>query len=116
MSSTYVIRWKSKVNGRAGRGTKQFDRVEAERLAQELNREYPQIEHEVIKWPSRTARMRRRRKKIRPWRWPNDCERNREPQASGRAPLAARRLSSNSRVVDWQDKKPSQVPAPNPMP
>ena len=50
MSSTYVIRWKSKVNGRAGRGTKQFERVEAERLAQELNREYPQIEHEVIKW------------------------------------------------------------------
>jgi hypothetical protein len=57
MSSTYVIRWKSKVNGRAGRGTKQFERVEAERLAQELNREYPQIEHEVIKW---TAQMNER--------------------------------------------------------
>jgi hypothetical protein len=55
MSSTYVIRWKSKVNGRAGRGTKQFDRVEAERLAQELNREYPQIEHEVIKWTPQMA-------------------------------------------------------------
>ncbi len=50
MSSTYVIRWKSKVNGRAGKGTKQFERTDAERLAQELNREYPQIEHEVIKW------------------------------------------------------------------
>jgi hypothetical protein len=49
MSSTYVIRWKSKVNGRAGRGTKCFEHVEAERLAQELNREYPEIEHEVVK-------------------------------------------------------------------
>ena len=49
MSSTYVIRWKSKVNGRAGRGTKCFERAEAERLAEELNREYPQIEHEAIK-------------------------------------------------------------------
>jgi len=43
----YVIQWKSKVNGRAGRGTKLFDREEAERLVAELNREYPQIEHEV---------------------------------------------------------------------
>jgi hypothetical protein len=50
MSSKYVIRWKSKVNGRAGRGTKHFERVEAERLVEELNREYPQIEHEAVKW------------------------------------------------------------------
>jgi hypothetical protein len=57
MSSTYVIRWKSKVNGRAGKGTKQFERTEAERLAQELNREYPQIEHEPVKW---TAQMSER--------------------------------------------------------
>ncbi len=49
MSSTYVIRWKSKLNGRAGRGTKSFERAEAERLVQELNREYPQIEHEAVK-------------------------------------------------------------------
>jgi hypothetical protein len=49
MSSTYVIRWKSKVNGRAGRGTKCFERAEAERLAHELNHEYPQIEHEAVK-------------------------------------------------------------------
>jgi hypothetical protein len=49
MSSTYVIQWKSKVNGRAGRGTKSFERAEAERLAQELNREYPEIEHEAVK-------------------------------------------------------------------
>jgi hypothetical protein len=50
-----VIRWKSKVNGRAGRGTKCFERAEAERLAEELNREYPQIEHEVIKWTPQMA-------------------------------------------------------------
>ena len=50
MSSKYVIRWKSKVNGRAGRGTKHFERAEAERLVEELNREYPQIEHEAVKW------------------------------------------------------------------
>ena len=55
MSSTYVIRWKSKVNGRAGRGTKCFERAEAERLAQELNREYPQIEHEAMKMTAQMA-------------------------------------------------------------
>ena len=48
MNKTYVIQWKSRVNGRTGRGTKLFDREEANRLAQELNREYPQIEHEVL--------------------------------------------------------------------
>jgi hypothetical protein len=48
MNNSYVIQWKSKVNGRAGRGTKQFDKDEAERLVQELNHEYPQIEHEAI--------------------------------------------------------------------
>ena len=48
MNKTHVIQWKSKVNGRAGRGTKQFSREEAERLVDELNREYPQIEHEVL--------------------------------------------------------------------
>jgi hypothetical protein len=53
MNNSYVIQWKSKVNGRAGRGTKQFDKDEAERLVQELNHEYPQIEHEAI--PASTA-------------------------------------------------------------
>jgi hypothetical protein len=48
MRNNYVIQWKSKVNGRAGRGTKQFDKDEAERLVEELNREYPQIEHEAV--------------------------------------------------------------------
>lgn len=48
MNNSYVIQWKSKSNGRAGRGTKRFDKEEAERLVQELNREYPQIEHEAV--------------------------------------------------------------------
>jgi len=43
----YVIHWKSQVNGRAGTGTKLFDRNEAESLVAELNREYPQIHHEI---------------------------------------------------------------------
>ena len=48
MSNGYVIQWKSKVNGRAGRGTKLFDKEEAELLADELNRDYPQIDHKAI--------------------------------------------------------------------
>ena len=48
MNNSYVIQWKSKVNGRAGRGTKQFEKDEVERLVEELNREYPQIEHQAI--------------------------------------------------------------------
>ncbi len=49
MSDMYLIQWKSKVNGRAGRGTKEFSRQEADQLVEELNREYPQILHEVVK-------------------------------------------------------------------
>jgi len=45
MNNSYIIQWKSKVNGRAGRGTKRFEKEEADRLVEELNREYPQIEH-----------------------------------------------------------------------
>ena len=48
MNKSYVIQWKSKVNGRAGRGTKHFSREDAQRLVEELNQEYPQIEHEVF--------------------------------------------------------------------
>lgn len=55
MNVAYVIRWKSKVNGRAGRGSKRFARQEAERLADELNREYPDIEHDVIEAPAPQA-------------------------------------------------------------
>ena len=52
MNISYVIQWKSKSNGRAGRGTKRFDREEAEQLVEELNREYPQIEHEAVEAPA----------------------------------------------------------------
>ena len=48
MNNSYVIQWKSTVNGRAGRGSKQFDKEEAERLVAELNHEYPQIEHQAV--------------------------------------------------------------------
>ena len=48
MNNSYVIQWKSKSNGRAGRGTKRFDKEEVDRLVEELNREYPQIEHEAV--------------------------------------------------------------------
>jgi len=36
------------INGRTGKGTKLFELEDAQRLAQELNREYPNIHHEVI--------------------------------------------------------------------
>jgi hypothetical protein len=48
MNKSYVIQWKSKVNGRAGRGTKRFEKDEVDQLVEELNREYPQIEHQAI--------------------------------------------------------------------
>jgi hypothetical protein len=48
MNKTYAIQWKSKVNGRAGRGTKLFEPEEADRLAEELNREFPAIHHESV--------------------------------------------------------------------
>lgn len=51
MNNSYVIQWKSKVNGRAGRGTKRFDKDEVDRLVEELNREYPQIEHQAVSAP-----------------------------------------------------------------
>jgi hypothetical protein len=50
MNKSYVIQWKSKANGRAGRGTKVFDKEEASQLVEELNREYPQIIHEVVEF------------------------------------------------------------------
>ncbi len=48
MNKNYVIQWRSNANGRAGRGTKTFEKAEAEQLVSELNREYPQIIHEVV--------------------------------------------------------------------
>ena len=47
MSKSYVIQWKSTVNGRTGRGTKLFDWEQAQELADELNQEYPNIQHEA---------------------------------------------------------------------
>jgi hypothetical protein len=44
----FVIQWKTKVDARCGQGTKLFPREEAERLVEELNREYPHIQHEVL--------------------------------------------------------------------
>jgi hypothetical protein len=45
---TYTIHWKSLVNGRIGAGTLLFEKEEAERLADELNRDYPGIHHEAV--------------------------------------------------------------------
>ena len=44
---TYVIRWKSTTTGGCGLGTKLFEKEEAERVAAELNADYPDIEHEA---------------------------------------------------------------------
>jgi hypothetical protein len=45
---TYAIHWKSIVNGNIGTGTKRFEKEEAERLAIELNENYPEINHEAV--------------------------------------------------------------------
>ena len=55
MNKKYIIRWKSKVNGRTGQGTKVFGRDEAEQLVAELNQGYPDIEHEVIETNNQTT-------------------------------------------------------------
>ena len=48
MSESFIIQWKSTVNGRVGKGTKIFNRKEGEELIRELNREYPEMVHELI--------------------------------------------------------------------
>jgi len=48
MTTSFVIKWNSRENGRAGKGTRHFDKKEAEQLAEQLNREYPQIHHEPV--------------------------------------------------------------------
>jgi hypothetical protein len=45
---TYAIYWKSAVSGQIGTGTKRFEKKEAERLAAELNEDYPDINHEAV--------------------------------------------------------------------
>ena len=44
----YAICWKSIVSGQIGTGTKRFEKEDAERLAAELNKDYPDIVHEVV--------------------------------------------------------------------
>lgn len=51
MSNTYLIHWKSNVNCRAGKGSRQFSLEEAQRLVEELNHDYPEIEHVLIEAP-----------------------------------------------------------------
>ncbi|SPE61821.1 hypothetical protein SBV1_770020 [Verrucomicrobia bacterium] len=45
---THAIHWKSTVSGSTGTGTKRFEKDEAERLATELNQDYPDIDHEAV--------------------------------------------------------------------
>ena len=45
---TYAIHWKSAVSGSTGTGTKRFEKEDAERLATELNEDYPDIDHEAV--------------------------------------------------------------------
>ncbi len=48
LMKTHTIHWKSTDNGRIGAGTYLFEKEEAERLAAELNRSYPGIQHEAV--------------------------------------------------------------------
>jgi hypothetical protein len=45
---THTIHWKSRANGMMGAGTILFEKEAAERLAEELNRDYPGIYHEAV--------------------------------------------------------------------
>jgi hypothetical protein len=47
-ANKYAIHWTSTVSGTAGTGTKRFKQTEAEQLAAELNRDYPDTEHEAV--------------------------------------------------------------------
>lgn len=48
LMKTYAIHWKSTVSGSTGTGTKRFEKEDAERLATELNEDYPDIDHEAV--------------------------------------------------------------------
>ena len=45
---THAIHWKSTVTGTVGTGTKLFEQGAAERLAAELNENYPDIDHDAV--------------------------------------------------------------------
>jgi len=46
--NTYAIHWKCSSTGRIGIGKALFPKEEAERLAAELNEEYPDIDHAAV--------------------------------------------------------------------
>ena len=48
MEKTYIISWKRRSHAAFGRSKAVFTREEAERLAEELNRDYPDIVHEPV--------------------------------------------------------------------
>ncbi len=48
MENRYIITWKARISGRTGHGKKIMDKPEAERVAAELNEEYPEYEHTVV--------------------------------------------------------------------
>ena len=45
---THAIHWKSTVSGTSGTGTTLFEKGEAERLAAEMNGDYPDFDHEAV--------------------------------------------------------------------
>ena len=45
---THAIFWKSVVSGQIKTGTKRFEKEDAERLATELNKDYPGIIHGAV--------------------------------------------------------------------
>ena len=45
---THAIHWKSSVTGTIGTGTRRFEKEDAERLATELNEEFPDIDHKAV--------------------------------------------------------------------
>lgn len=44
----YAIAWQGRSNGKSGVGKKFFEKEEAEQLAAELNRDYPEYCHEAV--------------------------------------------------------------------
>jgi hypothetical protein len=48
MNNSYVIHWRSRTNGRIGTGTTRFNLDEANELVEELNRDFPEIEHRAL--------------------------------------------------------------------
>ena len=45
---THIIRWVSSVTGGIGAGKTLFEKEDAERLAEELNSNYPDIDHKAV--------------------------------------------------------------------